>query len=266
MGNMEYAVVTVRASSFEGLMDPLLGFELFRMRARTFRPRPFAGISILTYLFDGSAACHLLDTTGTDGLLQPGGFVWATAGKGLVRAAFPEKTGTVATGIQLLLNVHAEDKQSEPRVAVYSTVPGEVDSRVYTRTVMDTAAVRFMHIHLAWSESTTYELPEGWNATIHLLWGAVRVQTSSGGTELDSGTTVALGQSSVTERILVEAHEPSEVLLFSGVPIGEAAFGSETMSMSSTEELGKVLADYEEGKMGFITLTAGKWQIIPPAK
>jgi len=266
MGNMDYSVVTVRAASFEGLMDPLLGFELFRMRARTFRPRPFAGISILTYLFDGSAACHLLDTTGTDCLLQPGGFVWAVAGKGLVRAAFPEETGAVSAGIQLLLNVHAEGKQSEPQVAVNSTVPRNANGGVYTRTVMDTTAAAFRHIHIARSDTAIYQLPAGWNATIHLLEGAVRVQTSSGGTELRSGTTLAIGQSSVAERLLVEAHEQSEVLLFSGAPIGEPAFGSETMSMSSTEELGKVLADYEEGKMGFITLTAGKWQIIPPTK
>lgn len=266
MDDVDYSVVTIRASSFDGLMDPLLGFELFRMRARTFRPRPFAGISILTYLFAGSAACHLLDTTGTDCLLQPGGLAWAQAGKGLVRAAFPEKTGTVSSGIQLLLNMPTERKQSGPKVAVYDAAPGNADRGVHTRMVMDSVYFNFMHIRIERSESTTYQLPAGWNVTIHLLEGAVRIQTSAGGTELRAGTSVALGQSSTAERLVVEAHERSEVLLFSGLPIGEPAFGSETMSMSSAEELEKVLADYEEGKIGFITLTAGKWQIIPPTK
>lgn len=266
MGDMDYSVVTVRASSFDGLMDPLLGFELFRMRARTFRPRPFAGISILTYLFDGSAACHLLDTTGADCLLLPGGFVWAQAGKGLVRAAFPEKTGVVSRGIQLLVNIPAKRKQSEPLIALYGAAPGSAYGGVYTRMVMDSADFNFMYMRIARSESTTYRLPVGWNATIHLLAGAVRIQTDVGGTELRAGTTVALGQSSVAERLVVEAHERSEVLLFSGAPIREPSFGSETMSMASAEALEKALADYEEGKMGFITLTAGKWQIIPPTK
>jgi|GEM_PF-6886868 len=259
MGNADYSVVTVRASSFNGLMDPLLGFELFRMRARTFRPRPFAGISILTYLFKDSAPCHMLDTTGTDTLLRSGEFVWTHAGRGIVRAAFPETEGLVCRGLQLLLNVPGDRKQSDPEVIRYDVPPISGEFGRGTGTT-------FFHTRIPDGENAAYVLPKGWNATVHLLDGSVEMQTRVGVTELEAGATVALGQSSVVEPISFFAHGQTELLLFAGVPIEEPVFGSETMSMTSTEELGKAFADYEEGKMGFITLTAGKWQIIPPVK
>jgi len=272
-------VVKVRASSFDGLMDPLLGFEHFKMSTQAFRPRPYAGMSIITYLFNDSAPYHILDTAGTDLLLQPECLSWTRATKGLVRTASPKPEGRFSHGLQILLDIPGKRKQLDPKTLAHieaRSIPERVDHGVNIRVLINhdedgrtpidsqQQAFTFLHITIANGENFVCDLPIGWNATAHLLSGAVRMQTNTDISYLSAGVTVALGESSFVERLSFIAHAQSELLFFSGLPIQEQTYNSGTMFMSSTEDLGRAIADYEEGKMGFITLIEGRWQIIPP--
>lgn len=279
IGNRDFSVVKVRASSFDGLMDPLLGFEHFKMSTQAIRPRPYAGMCIITYLFSDSAPYRILDTAGTDLILQPTCLSWAQAGRGLVQTASPDPEGYFSHGLQILLDIPGKHKQLDPKAIGCidaQAIPERLDSGVNIRVVIDydgeskvnpidtQPAFTFLHIKIANGENFVYDLPIGWNGTTHLLSGAVRVQTNVDIKYLSAGTTVAFGESSFIERLAFIAHAESELLFFSGLPIQEQTYNSGTMFMSSTEELGKAIADYEEGKMGFITLMEGKWKIIPP--
>ncbi|MFC6102498.1 pirin family protein [Olivibacter domesticus] len=278
IGNQDFSVVKVRASSFDGLMDPLLGFEHFKMSTQAFRPRPYAGMSIITYLFNDSAPYHILDTAGTDLILQPECLSWTQAAKGLVRTASPKPEGLFSHGLQILIDIPGKHKQLNPKAIAHMeahSIPERVDHGVNMRVLIghdgdgispidSQQAFTFLHITIANGENFVCDLPTGWNATAHLLSGAVRMQTNIGISYLSAGVTVALGESSFIERLSFIAHAQSELLFFSGLPIQEQTCNSGTMFMSSTEDLGRAIADYEEGKMGFITLIEGRWQVIPP--
>lgn len=270
-------MIKVHASSFDGLMDPLLGFEHFRMRTQAFRPRPYAGMSMMTYLFKDSAPYHVLDTLGTDHTLEPEGFIWTRTGRGLVRTAFPEPEGQFSHGLQILLNIPSKDKLLDPKTIAIDAhaIPERISEGIETKVVIgqhaDCAALidllgefTFLHVKMATGKRFIYDLPIGWSATAHVLGGAIRMQTNVGITYLGPEITVALGQSSFEERLSFIAHTQSELLLFSGLPTMEQTCNAGTMFMSSTEDLGKAIADYEEGKMGFITLIDRKWQVISP--
>ncbi|HEY9109538.1 MAG TPA: pirin-like C-terminal cupin domain-containing protein, partial [Roseateles sp.] len=82
-----------------------------------FAPHPHAGFSAVTYLFDDSATGMLSrDSLGGEHLIVPGGLHWTLAGRGVMHDEVPAEAGREAHGLQIFLNLPADQKLRAPAV------------------------------------------------------------------------------------------------------------------------------------------------------
>ena len=99
------------------LLDPFIMVDHFRMSEPVFAPHPHAGFSAVTYLFDDSATGMVSrDSLGGEQEILPGGLHWTLAGRGVMHDEFPIETGAEAHGLQIFVNLPAEQKLREPLV------------------------------------------------------------------------------------------------------------------------------------------------------
>lgn len=99
------------------LLDPFLMVDHFRMREPVFAPHPHAGFSAVTYLFDDSATGMLSrDSLGGEHAIAPGGLHWTLAGRGVMHDEFPAEVGREAHGLQIFVNLPADQKLRAPEV------------------------------------------------------------------------------------------------------------------------------------------------------
>lgn len=99
------------------LLDPFIMVDHFRMSGAVFAPHPHAGFSAVTYLFDDSATGLVSrDSLGGEHEILPGGLHWTLAGQGVMHDEFPIEAGREAHGLQIFVNLPAEQKLREPAV------------------------------------------------------------------------------------------------------------------------------------------------------
>ncbi len=111
------------------LLDPFIMVDHFRMREPVFAPHPHAGFSAVTYLFDDSATGMVSrDSLGGEHEILPGGLHWTLAGRGVMHDEFPIEPGCEAHGLQIFVNLPAEQKLREP--AVMRLAPEQMPRRV----------------------------------------------------------------------------------------------------------------------------------------
>ena len=65
-GDEKFFARKVRAKDFEGLMDPVIGFDHFELTKDIFGPHPHAGMSALSYVFEDSAPYQSIDSLGNN--------------------------------------------------------------------------------------------------------------------------------------------------------------------------------------------------------
>src|SRR5438445_8670929 len=126
------------AERFDGLMDPLLLVDHFRMSAETFAAHPHAGFSPLTLLFeDSSGSIRNRDSQGVDLVIAPGDLLWTLAGRGVLHLENPVTEGPVCHGLQIWVNLPAREKGREPLVRHLRArqIPAQVRPGVRVRVV-----------------------------------------------------------------------------------------------------------------------------------
>jgi len=99
------------------LLDPFVMVDHFRMSEAAFAPHPHAGFSAVTYLFDDSATGMVSrDSLGGEHAIPPGALHWTLAGRGVMHDEFPAETGREAHGLQIFVNLPADQKLRGPSV------------------------------------------------------------------------------------------------------------------------------------------------------
>lgn len=110
------------------LLDPFIMVDHFRMREAVFAPHPHAGFSAVTYLFDDSATGLVSrDSLGGEHAVVPGGLHWTLAGRGVMHDEFPAEPGREAHGLQIFVNLPADQKLRAP--AVMALAPEQMPHR-----------------------------------------------------------------------------------------------------------------------------------------
>ena len=178
------------AERFDGLMDPLLLVDHFRMSAETFAAHPHAGFSPLTLLFeDSSGSIRNRDSQGVDLVIAPGDLLWTLAGRGVIHLENPVTEGPVCHGLQIWVNLPAREKGREPLVRHLRArqIPAQVRPGVRVRVVAgEWAGVRspleapqplaLLDGFLAPGAPFGYELPPGWNGLLYLVEGGITLE------------------------------------------------------------------------------------------
>jgi quercetin 2,3-dioxygenase len=227
---------------------------------------PHRGFETVTYIIDG--AFQHQDSHGGGGLITNGATQWMTAGGGILHIETPPETLVVSGGrfhgIQLWVNLPADDKMASPR---YQNLEGDLvtllaspDGGALVRLIAgDVAGHRgpgsthtpITVAHATMSPGARLIVPwrRDFNALVYVLAGEGTV-----GAERRS---VTLGQLAVFgdgDTITIDAagKDPLEVLLLGGQPIREPVAAYGPFVMNTRAELAQAFEDFQAGRLGTI--------------
>ena len=99
------------------LLDPFLLLDCFESDRPEdyiggFPSHPHRGFETVTYLLAGRMRHK--DNAGNEGVIEPGGVQWMTAGRGIVHSEMPEQENGLLMGFQLWVNLPARAKMTAP--------------------------------------------------------------------------------------------------------------------------------------------------------
>ena len=244
-------------------LDPFLMLDAFGSDKADdyiagFPDHPHRGFETVTYMIAGRMRHR--DSAGHEGLLENGGVQWMTAGRGVIHSELPEQQAGVMEGFQLWLNLPARDKMCEPWYRDFAaadlprfTTDAEVDVTVIAgeshgvtgAVTREATAPLYLDIDLPAGARFAQILPPGHNAFLYVYRGEVQVA----GSDVPTQRMAILANDPDADGVLVEAMEPSRVLLIAGQPLRESIAQYGPFVMNNEQEIYQTLADYREGRL-----------------
>ncbi len=276
-GDEQFFARKARNNDFDGLMDPIIGFDHFELTHDIFGPHPHAGMSAISYVFEKSAPYHSIDSRGNNVIITPGSLLWTYAGKGIVHSEFPVPDGAAVEGLQLFVNIPASQKQQDPKSIFIdkSQIPEIKQEGVRVRVVCGGSGttlnktqtpdeLTLLHVFLEAGKEFSHQIPAQWSGTVLAVEGYFDFMTSQSTTELEEGMVIAMGESDFEETIKFIAITNSELLFISGKPLHEPLFSKGALVMDSEEALANATENFKNGKMGFIERKGENRKVIKP--
>ena len=256
----------VLTQNLQKRLDPFLMLDAFRNDNPDdyiggFPDHPHRGFETVTYMLAGRMRHR--DNAGNEGLLEPQGAQWMTAGSGLIHSELPEQEAGLMEGFQLWVNLPAKDKNTPARYQHLAkenipvvTLPNEAgyirviageyeDARGAAQTFTE---MNVWDIVLHANAAASLQLPEHHNLSMVVLRGDV---TFNGTQTAHAGELVGF----VTEAGTIELQAGSEevkILLLSGVPIDEPVVGYGPFVMNTQQEIRQAINDFNAGRFGAI--------------
>jgi redox-sensitive bicupin YhaK (pirin superfamily) len=237
---------------------------------------PHRGFETFTYLTEGRFVHQ--DSNGGDGVIEPGGTQYMTAGQGILHIETPPEelvvTGGLFHGVQLWINLPArlkfiapqyQDLQSQDIVEL-TTHDATSSIRILAGTLAGHAGPGISHTpltitHITMPPGTRAEIPwpREFNAVAYALAGSGTVGPHAA--PFSTGHTALLGSG---DAITMTAAPKStlEVFLIGGVPLREPVTHYGPFVMNSEAEIRNAFADYHAGRLG--TVPAGAIQPHQP--
>ena len=224
---------------------------------------PHRGFETVTIVYEGEVAHK--DSTGQGGTIGPGDVQWMTAGSGILHEEFHSedfaKRGGTLEMVQLWVNLPAKLKMTQPgyqaildkQIPVINLqnaagqariIAGEFDGHKGPANTFTPINVIDLKLNKG---STSISVPEGWNASLVVLQGAV--EAGEGVLAKDAQMLMFSNQG---QDIQVNVLEDSIALLLSGEPINEPIVGYGPFVMNSQEEIAQAIQDFNSGSFGRI--------------
>ncbi|MEM3671284.1 MAG: pirin family protein [Thermoprotei archaeon] len=219
---------------------------------------PHRGIETVTYMLEGEVEHE--DSTGSKGVLGPGGVQWMTAGSGIIHSEMPRQKQSGVKGFQLWVNLPKRSKFIDPLyrdVKERSLPKVELEHGGWVRPVAgrigdalgpvrDLAVdVEYLDVYLPKGASFSRSGEEGRNVFAYVIEG----QGLFG-----SQTPEVVGEKRVVlfskegDRIQVKADDtPVRFLLVSGKPLHEPVAWYGPIVMNTYDEVRQALRDYQAG-------------------
>ncbi|PKO50484.1 MAG: hypothetical protein CVU28_12770 [Betaproteobacteria bacterium HGW-Betaproteobacteria-21] len=224
-----------------------------------FPDHPHRGFETITYMIAGRMRHR--DSAGHEGLLENGGVQWMTAGRGVIHSEIPQQEDGLMEGFQLWLNLPARDKlcapwyrdfvaDELPRLrtgeGVEVTVIAGASHGVQGAVTRDATEPLYLDLHLPAGARFVQALPDAHNAFIYVYRGAVRV----GEQDVPLQRMAILANAPGSDGVVIEAAEPSRVLLIAGQPLNEPIAQHGPFVMNTEQEIYQAVSDFREGRLG----------------
>lgn len=250
-------------SSELDMLDPFLMLDAFGSDKPLdyiggFPSHPHRGFETVTYMLSGKMRHK--DSFGNEGLIEPGGIQWMTAGKGIVHSEMPEQEKGLLAGLQLWVNLPASKKMSEPQYQEYpkQDIPIEQSqegikinviaglTRNKTQGIIKNDVIKpiYWHVHLSKNAVFEQDIPLDHNAFIYVIQGNISIGNDK--TKLNKGH---LGVLSDGGQVLVKSRENSQFVLIAGKPLNEPVARGGPFVMNTTQEIYQAFADYKSGRL-----------------
>ena len=224
---------------------------------------PHRGFETVTIVYEGEVAHQ--DSTGQGGLIGPGDVQWMTAGSGILHEEFHSegfaKQGGTLEMVQLWVNLPAKQKMTKPgyqaildkQIPTVDLKQGAGKARIiagefegYSGPANTLTPMNVIDLKLKKGVSTI-PVPEGWNAALVVLKGAV----DAGWGEVAKDAQMFMF-SKAGQNIQFNVIEDTIALLLSGEPIDEPIVGYGPFVMNTKEEIAQAIQDFQDGSFGEI--------------
>jgi redox-sensitive bicupin YhaK (pirin superfamily) len=218
-----------------------------------FAPHPHAGFSAVTYLFDDSATGLVSrDSLGGEHAIPPGGLHWTLAGRGVMHDEFPAEAGREAHGLQIFVNLPADQKLRAP--GVMRLAPEQMPRRAGEGWQSVQVFGGDAGLDLPWSTSLLLAdiqagaafdlvLPEGEQGFALVIHGSGR----SDELPLSAGRALSLP---VAGSARIVADEALRLAWFCGRPLREPVVRHGPFVMSDEGQVVAALQRFQSGGMG----------------
>ena len=245
-------------------LDPFLLLDAFRSDdpddyIAGFPPHPHRGFETVTYLLNGRMRHQ--DNAGNEGVIEPGGIQWMTAGKGIVHSEMPEQQDGMLEGFQLWINLPGSHKMTAPAYQEHDAADIPTESRdgsvikvISGQTSRGTSGPvsqpltdpLYVDVSLQPDSAFVEEITADHNAFIYVIDGEVVLedtnltQLSLGRDQLavlDQGDSIALRS----------GNRKTRFLLVSGKPLNEPVARGGPFVMNTDAEIRQAFSDYQRG-------------------
>lgn len=245
-------------------LDPFLLLDAFRSDdpddyIAGFPPHPHRGFETVTYLLNGRMRHQ--DNAGNEGVIEPGGIQWMTAGKGIVHSEMPEQQDGMLEGFQLWINLPGSHKMTAPAYQEHDAADIPTESRdgslikvISGQTSRGTSGPvsqpltdpLYVDVSMQPDSAFEEEIAADHNAFIYVIDGEVELedtnsrQLSLGRDQLavlDHGDSIALRS----------GNRETRFLLVSGKPLNEPVARGGPFVMNTDAEIRQAFSDYQRG-------------------
>ena len=255
------------------MLDPFLMLDCFESDDADdymagFPTHPHRGFETVTYLLNGRMRHK--DNAGNEGVIEPGGVQWMTAGKGILHSEMPEQQEGLLKGFQLWVNLPAKAKMSEPGYQEFSpeltpleqrdngieirVIAGETNQGTVGPVINTHTYPTYMDVSLPANTTFDQRLVNDHNAFIYVIEGEVSVQDSTGSAQGKANNTVKaknLAALSKGDNITVSSNiNGARFLLIAGKPLNEPVARMGPFVMNTQTEIRQAVEDFHSGKFG----------------
>lgn len=225
---------------------------------------PHRGFETVTIAYHGAVAHH--DSAGNSGIIYPGDVQWMTAASGILHKEYHEEAFSKKGGpfqmVQLWVNLPAKDKMSKPKyqalthagIAKYDLPENggtvEVIAGEYLGikgSASTFTPIQVYNVRLNKDGKASFNFPSDYNTAIVVIEGAIKVNDKE-----QAKTDQLVHFRNEGKEIQVEASENTVILVLSGAPIDEPIAQYGPFLMNKPEEIQQAIADYNQGKFGYL--------------
>jgi redox-sensitive bicupin YhaK (pirin superfamily) len=241
-------------------LDPFLMLDFFSSEAASdyvagFPNHPHRGFETVTYMLAGRMRHK--DNHGHEGVIEPGGIQWMTAGRGVIHSEMPEQAEGLMKGFQLWVNLPARLKMTEPAYFEFGDQSLPLETRdgaaikvLAGKTSLGTASpvanthvgARYFDVRLAPGASFSEPAPGGSTAAVVLFEGAATVA----GKSVTSPSVAVLGEGDMVD--VMAGANGARFLFLSGRPLREPVAWAGPFVMNNDIQLRQAFADYQAGR------------------
>ena len=244
------------------VLDPFLLLDAFESDHPDdyiggFPSHPHRGFETVTYLLAGRMRHK--DNAGNEGVIEPGGVQWMTAGKGIIHSEMPEQENGLLMGFQLWVNLPASAKMTQPAYQEFPPVSVPLEQRENgtlvrvisgttnegTRGPVENSYVRPTYLDVTLPAGEAFEQVVGAsdNAFVFVIEGDVLI-----GNGRQSLGYRQLGITGQGDHITVSAGGDARFLLVAGRPLNEPIARGGPFVMNTKAEVMQAFADYQNGQ------------------
>ena len=243
------------------VLDPFLLLDEFVIgadaRGAGFPNHPHRGFETVTYMLSGRV--EHADNAGHSGVIGPGAAQWMTAGRGIVHSEMPASDGEEIRGLQLWVNLAAEEKMKPPHYQDIEAadipsvaLPGGGTVRVVAGDWNGAAgpvegiavAPLYLDLALGAGESVEVPVPADHTAFLYVIEGPLTAGADD--TSVPAHTLAVLVEG---DGVRISAGgEGVRAILVSAAPLGEPVARHGPFVMNTREEIHQAIEDFEQGR------------------
>ncbi len=253
------------------ILDPFLLLDCFENDQPQdyiagFPEHPHRGFETVTYLLNGRMRHK--DSAGHEGVVEPGGVQWMTAGKGVLHSEMPGQEEGLLKGFQLWVNLPARAKMVEPTYQEYppETTPiehrsngtlirvisGHTDQGTEGPVRNHHVETTYMDISLPAGTEFKQALPQYHNAFIYVIEGGINIHGNGAGVQCDEDVNQVLsnelGVLSKGESVSITSGQTgARFLLVAGSPLNEPVARGGPFVMNTRAEVMQAFNDFNRG-------------------